>query len=521
MKKLSWVLIGLAVTGSAYAQDIAQGVVYVDANGNGQRDKREVGLAGVGVSNGVQVVQTNKNGHYEIPVQNDNIIFAIKPTGYRFALDEFNQPRFYYTHKPQGSPKLEFEAVPPTGKLPKSIDFAVVETKEASEFSAFVFGDPQAYNEDELDFFKQGVIDEAKTVSGPLFGISLGDLVGNDLSLHPGYKAAMATMSLPWYNVIGNHDLNFDVTTDSLSDETFEKNFGPANYSFNVGDVHFLILDDIIYPHPKTGKGYQGGFRKTQLDFIENDLSLVSKEKLVILSMHIPLSPENNASFRKEDRQRLFDILAQYPNVVTLSAHTHYQQQNFYDNKHGWKGAKPLHEYNVGTTSGDWYSGLLNNKGIPVSTMRDGTPKGYAILKVKGNQYSFDYKVVGENTASGLAVYGPSIVEKKYVGRYPLYVNFFMGAANDEIRYQIDEGEWKKMQRVESYDPAYLKSVLEFDGATTLLDGRRPSDPVSSKHLWNTKLPKLKVGNHKIKIEATDMYGQIYTTIKEIEVVAK
>ncbi|MGO1243214.1 MAG: calcineurin-like phosphoesterase C-terminal domain-containing protein [Sphingobacterium sp.] len=519
MKNIAWVLVGLSLTGSAYAQGVAKGTVYVDANGNGQKDRKEVGLAGVGISNGVDVVQTDKNGKYEIPVQNDNIIFAIKPADYSFPLDEFNQPKFYYTYKPQGSPKLKFEAVQPTGKLPKSIDFAVVETEEESEFTAFVFGDPQAYNEDELEFFKKGVVDDAKTVSGPLFGISLGDLVGNDLSLHPAYKRAMTEMSLPWYHVIGNHDLNFDVQVDSLSDETFEKNFGPANYSFNVGRAHFLILDDIIYPHPTTGKGYQGGFRKSQLDFIENDLRTVSKDKLVVLSLHIPLNPTNSASFRDQDRQRLFDILAEFPNIVTLSAHTHYQQQNFYDQVHGWKGGKPLHEYNVGTTSGDWYSGQLTEKGIPVSTMRDGTPKGYAILKINGNQYSFTYKVVGEDADYGLAVFGPSTVYKKYVRRYPLYVNFFMGAADDEVRYQIDGGEWKKMEHVEAYDPAYLKSVLEFDGATSLRDGRRPSDPVSSRHLWRTKLPKLKGGKHQIKIEATDMYGKVYSSVKQLEVV--
>lgn len=183
------------------------------------------------------------------------------------------------------------------------------------------------------------------------------------------------------------------------------------------------------------------------------------------------------------------------------------------------KGGKPLHEYNVGTTSGDWYSGQLTEKGIPVSTMRDGTPKGYAILKINGNQYSFTYKVVGEDADYGLAVFGPSTVYKKYVRRYPLYVNFFMGAADDEVRYQIDGGEWKKMEHVEAYDPAYLKSVLEFDGATSLLDGRRPSDPVSSRHLWRTKLPKLKGGKHQIKIEATDMYGKVYSSVKQLEVV--
>ena len=41
---------------------LAQGVVYHDANNNGQRDPREKPLAGVRVSNGKDIVTTDDNG---------------------------------------------------------------------------------------------------------------------------------------------------------------------------------------------------------------------------------------------------------------------------------------------------------------------------------------------------------------------------------------------------------------------------------------------------------------------------
>jgi len=85
------------------------------------------------------------------------------------------------------------------------------------------------------------------------------------------------------------------------------------------------------------------------------------------LAFHIPLYHQNSDVFRNEDRQRLFDILAPFKHTLSLSAHTHFQRQYFYGQKDGWKQEKPHHEYNVGTTSGDWYSGELNEKGIPVS----------------------------------------------------------------------------------------------------------------------------------------------------------
>src|SRR5690606_6474697 len=89
-----------------FAQSTVSGYVYHDANGNGQRDRREPGVAGVSVSNGVQVVATADKGHYELPVDQDNIIFVIKPSGYAVPTDEDSLPKFYYIHKPNGSPEL-------------------------------------------------------------------------------------------------------------------------------------------------------------------------------------------------------------------------------------------------------------------------------------------------------------------------------------------------------------------------------------------------------------------------------
>lgn len=519
MKNLYWSLLACLLTGTAMGQELAKGTVYVDANGNGRQDRKEMGIQGVSVSNGYDVVQTDKSGRYELPVKNDNIIFVVKPSGYALPVDQDNHPKFYYIHKPNGSPKLKYAGVEPTGPLPKAIDFGLKPTEEQTKFSAFVFGDPQAYTPEELEFFKRGIVDEAKNKKGPLFGISLGDLVGDDLSLHPGYKQTIGQMGLPWFNVMGNHDMNYDVQQDSLADEGFERSFGPANYAFNVGNAHFIVLDNIMYPHPETGEGYQGGLRKEQLDFLENNLKFVPKDKLVVLAFHIPLNPDNDKSFRDADRQRIFDLLAEYPNTLALSAHTHYQQQNLYTDKHGWKGSKPFHEYNVGTTSGDWYSGQMNAQNVPASTMRDGTPKGYAILDIDGNTYKFDYKVAGKEDNYSIGVFGPSVIKAKYAGRYHVYANFFLGSANDKVRYKIDNKDWKEMMRIVAEDPAYVRDLLVYDGADQLVAGRRPSDATKSEHLWRLKLPKLKAGKHSIQIEATDMFGRVHTATKEIEVV--
>ncbi|PRD47951.1 calcineurin-like phosphoesterase C-terminal domain-containing protein [Sphingobacterium haloxyli] len=514
-------LTGVLFSNVLHAQEMIRGLVYEDVNQNGKKERREKGLPQVAVSNGVDVVLTDQSGAYQLPVRDNSIFFVVKPNGYQFPLDENNMPEFYYIHKPQGSPDLKYKGSEPTGKLPKSLDFALLKDEtEKEQFSALVFGDPQAYNMDEIAYFDEGIVQEISNREKFAFGLSLGDLVGDDLTLHDPYKKTVGKLGLPWFNVMGNHDMNYDVQQDVLSDETYQKNFGPNNFSFNYGGAHFIVLDNIIYPNPRTGKGYLGGFRKDQLDFVENNLKFVPKDKLVVLAFHIPLLHDNSDVFRNEDRQRLFDLLAEYPNTLSLSAHTHLQRHNFYTKEDGWKQDKPHHEYNVGTTSGDWYSGLKNKLGVPTSTMRDGTPKGYAILNIEGNKYTFDYKVAGEPEDYRLNIIFPAAVQQKYLRRHTLSVNFFIGASSDIVEYSLDGKEWKKMNHTETEDPSFQYHVLKFDNAETMMDGRRPSNAVKSTHVWQAKLPgKLQAGQYTIQVRATDMFGRTHLQTKDLKIV--
>lgn len=514
MNRLFWVILLVFSVASLRAQELAVGYVFDDSNKNGKKERREKGLPNVAVSNGKEVVLTDHTGRYQLPVGNDNILFVIKPAGYEFPLNEFNQPRSFYIHKPLGSPEAFYTGVSATGKLPKSVDFALQKSDDSSAFSVLLFGDPQAYTEEEIDYFSKGVVDEVKGITGFSFGITLGDLVGDKLTLHQPYKEAIKQIGLPWFNVMGNHDMNYDAKSDSLSDETFEANFGPASYAFNQGKAHFIVLDDILYPDPRDGKGYWGGLREDQLAFLENDLKFVPKDHLIVLSMHIPLYEEKNKeAFRETDRQTIFRLLADFPNVLVLSAHTHYQVNSYIGKGEGLDRSKSIHEYNVGTTSGDWYSGYLNEKNIPVSTMRDGTPKGYAFLHIKDNNYVIDYKVAGKPNDYQIALYHPKVVSAKKAGSGAIYANFFMGAKNDTVEFRIDQGNWRPMKRVEEFDPRYYAEMQSWDFLDEIVPGRRPSNPVLCQHLWKTPIPaNLPVGEHQIEVRATDVYGRTFTS---------
>lgn len=518
MKKYIFILFGL-LSFSVISQEVT-GVVYSDKNENGKLDKGENGISQVAITNGLDVVLTDKSGNYVLPTNGNTIISVIKPSGYKVPLDENNLPQFYYIHKPEGSPKMKFPGVAPTGKLPDRLNFGLIQSAEKEKFSALVFGDPQPYTREEIRFFERGIVAELSGTNEFEFGISLGDLVGNDLDLFQPYIEAVKRIGVPWYNVIGNHDLNFDAENDSLSDETFEDHFGPTNYAFTQGKVHFIILDDILYPDPRDNKGYWGGFRKNQLDFIKNDLKHVPKDHLIVLAFHIPLTEPNADNFRDADRERLFELLKDFPHTLSLSAHTHIQKQEFLDSTYGWQQKEPHHHFNVGTTSGDWYSGKHDRNGIPESTMRDGTPKGYAKINFDGNSYTLDYKVAGKPKDYRMEIFAPKVVAHGRKTKAGIYVNFFIGNKHNKVAYRIDDGKWKSMTYFEDYDPSFVKEIFEWDLADELFPGRRPSNPIRSTHLWRGNIPtKLAPGEHIIEIKAKDMFGRTFKQSKKYTLV--
>ncbi len=125
--------ITLATTtsmGPAFGRDgpaTATGVVFEDRSGAGQRQPGDPGIAGVLVSNGRDVTRTDREGRYALPVDDETIIFVIKPTGYAVPVERgIMLPRFYYIHQPDGTPahlNLRHRGIEPSGPLPDSIDF--------------------------------------------------------------------------------------------------------------------------------------------------------------------------------------------------------------------------------------------------------------------------------------------------------------------------------------------------------------------------------------------------------------
>ncbi|MFW6353652.1 MAG: metallophosphoesterase N-terminal domain-containing protein [Verrucomicrobiota bacterium] len=284
---LCYLSLALGLTsGSAAlgAFELATGTVYEDRNGNGRQESGEPGLEGVLVSNGRAVIATAADGAWSLPVDDDDILFVIKPRGYALPLDERHKPQFYYIHKPAGSPEgLDFAGVAPTGPLPEHIAFGLIPQEEPDAFTGLFFGDPQPYRQEEVDWFEADIVEEILALEQPFAFVStLGDIVGDDLDLFEPMVDAVSRLEVPAWYVYGNHDMNFDVEHGHHADETFERVFGPPNYAFFMGPVCFVALDNVIYPRPDGRRGYVGGFTNEQLLFLENLLAHVDPEALIV-----------------------------------------------------------------------------------------------------------------------------------------------------------------------------------------------------------------------------------------------
>ncbi len=525
MRKLLIVSLLLLAVAALFAQTekMASGIVFHDLNDNGTKDSNEPGISGVAVSNGVDVVLTDKDGKYQIPVSNDAIIFVIKPGEYKYPVNEFMLPQFYYIHKPEGSPEQEYPGVKPTGALPKSIDFGLLTGNDSEKFRIVVFSDPQTYSLDEIGYYDKGIVEELIGVEAAEFGITLGDIVGDRLDFFEPINKATSRIGLPWFHVMGNHDINFDADSQLSADETFSSVFGPANYAFNQGKVHFVVLDNVFYPNTYNDKRYVGGFREDQFLFVKNTLEHVPNDHLVVISTHIPLFNEYpfGETFIDEHLVRLFEILEDRPYTLSLSGHTHTQRHHYFTEEDGWLHEHPHHHYNVATASGDWWSGKKDENGIPDAVMRDGSPKGYTFINFDGNTYTYDFKAAGHSEDYKMRLYGPKLVPYNFRYRGEFFVNFFQGSENCKVEYKINEDEWRLMRYAIEQDPYISALRYEWDYATSLPEGVRPSNPVYSHHLWKTRFTSsgLPLGTNTFFVKVTDKFGREYYDQMDFEVV--
>ena len=528
----------------------ARGTVFVDADGDGRRDASESGLGAVSVSNGRDVVRTDADGRWQLEARDGDVLFVSKPAGHRVPVDANGLPQFHYVHRPEGTPEeleLAYPGIEPTGPIPQSIDFALIPHDEPTAYDVLLFADTQPQSHVELDYIRDDVVVELLGTDA-LFGMTLGDILYDDLSLFPRYLEIVGALGIPWHNVAGNHELNFLAPNDALSLETFKRYLGPPYYSFTVGRAHFVVLDDVIYDGTSRGRddanvrgsnGYTGGFTEEQLGWLEADLAHVPDDHLVVVTMHIPLrshlAPESRG-LNVLDRERFFSILDDREHLISFAGHTHIVEHHYFDENDGWRGSEPLHQHVIPAVSGSWWTGPLDERGIPNAIQRDGVPNGHVVLSIDGNEAVAHFRGAGRPATEQMRIgfdrafhqLGASILRDYRPGELqagPLlvdelpstdvYVNLFNGGPRSSVEMRLNGGSWMPMRRAVRKDPFVVEHMARHRDTM-----KGWVAPVDTEHLFFADLPwtDLQPGVHRIEVRARDEYGVEHTGNRLFEV---
>ena len=532
----------LVISFHCFSQEAA-GRVFVDANQNGKLDSSERGLSDVRVSNGKEVVLSDDEGRYKIKVDAESILFITKPKDFAVPVNAHMLPQFYYIHQPNGSPSgFRYRGIDPTGPLPAEINFPLVSRPEAERFDALLFADTQPQTNRELDYIRDDIIPELVGTQAA-FGMTMGDILFDDLSMFPRYNAIISKIGIPWYNVPGNHEINFEATSDQHSLETFKRFFGPPYYSFEYADALFVVLDNIEYQgngqtdpgDMRANGGYEASLDSRQLKWLSKELSYVPNDTLVFVATHAPLGSENG-SYATKNREKLFRLLAGRPNLYSVAGHTHTTDHVYFGEEEGFSGPGEFHHHVLATVSGAWWSGPFDERGVAISDQRDGTPNGYHVLEVDGADLSVRFKGAGKPAEEQMRImfdvahhqsrkdalrdfkHGTLLdgfMSEDEVFAASVLVNLFDGGPKSKVSYRVNDGEYMPMRRVLTEDPYIVEQYQRFEDVK-----KSWVQATKSTHMFVANLDdSIGRGTHTLTVRAVDEFGRVHHGHTVLEIV--
>ncbi len=344
------------------------------------------GVAGVAVTDGRQVVQTDRRGCYRLAATSDaEFIYLSLPSGYDLPVKQ-GTSGFWQRIDPKRRTHYDFD-------LRRS-------TTDATRHRLVVLADPQVYFDEELDSLRRAAADIRRTAADgiPTFGVVCGDIIG-DIYHSPSFfepvRDALAQSGVPFFYVVGNHDLDQGVRSNDGARRSFKAVFGPTYYSFNLGRVHYVVLDDSFLL--ARSYLYVGYLEEQQLRWLEQDLAQVAAGSTVVACMHIPTwsRAARNKEWGKEEinkvlnnRKALYELLKPYRAHI-MSAHEHYNEN-----------------YTL-------QDGIFEHVHAPLSTLfwqapwsMDGVPAGYGVYDMDAEQVSWYYKAVDYDRSRQFSAYG-------------------------------------------------------------------------------------------------------------------
>ena len=354
-----------------------------------------VGVENVVVSDGAEVTVTNEKGIYQLKsAKKWGYVFISVPSGYEVpsvgVLPQFHR------------------ALKNSADVVERADFKLEKVDGQDSYKIFMLGDMHLANRTgDLGQFAQFTSDLTDYMTRhkgeKMYALTLGDMTWDlywysNSYYFPQYLNTINSQikNLQIFHTMGNHDNDFQTRSDYDAAVKYVDQICPTYYSFNIGKVHYVVMDDIdcsSYDGTES-RNYVKSLSAEQLDWLAKDLSHVAKTTPVVVAMHAQVFYPTTSGFKIDHDQvntlRLFDILDGYT-VRFVTGHTHKLFNVTPDapivDGHNFR------EYNSGSVCASWWwSGNLT-PGIHIGT--DGTPGGYGIWDVTGTDFHCLYKSTG------------------------------------------------------------------------------------------------------------------------------
>ncbi|MGE5350409.1 MAG: calcineurin-like phosphoesterase C-terminal domain-containing protein [Actinomycetota bacterium] len=498
-----------------------KGVVYSDGEG----------VPGVVVSDGVEVTVTDSKGIYYLPSSKQNgFVFISLPGNYEIAASD-NIPQFF--KRLAGGSTVEQH------------DFSLVQTDNNNHVVLAMADWHLANRNDDLSQFSNGFLPDVNaTISSytsagkKVYGVPLGDMTWdaywyeNNFRLDK-YLAEMKKINCPMFNVMGNHDNDPYVQGDIPPEKPFRDLIGPTYYSFNLGQVHYVVLDNIQYINTGGAQGvigernYNDYVVAAQTSWLAKDLAAITDKSMpLVIFIHAQLygNPTLDAGGQQVNNivlnngSTVLSLVQDFDEVHFVSGHTHI---NF-----TVESGKVM-EHNTAAVSATWWwtgkTGYANNH-----ICKDGSPGGYGVWEITGKDIKWHYKGIGKPasyqfrsydlnkvviTAAAFAPNSTDAALAEYAGSYAT-----PNAVNDVL------------VNVWGYDPAWTVEVTE-GGAPLTVERVSVKDPL---HIISYEAKRLNAGatptssfvtgntahmfrvrassaTSTLEIKVTDRFGRIYT----------
>lgn len=364
-------------------------------------------LEGVVVSDGLQCVRTMLDGTFYMSstIANVKFVHISTPSGYKPEVVN-GIPKFY---------KAKAGITPVAGVYDFG-DFEVYPATNPNRFTLLISADPQprkysGWNNDRIAFRSldvcEDLYDELADVSAGItgrevYGICLGDIVHEDMDLFNNYDTGLARLGYPTYNVIGNHDNDPDAEDDDSGAAPFESHYGPRNYSFNIGGIHFVVIDNIMMSKDpdKDNKliGQTDGLSDAIWTWLQNDLATIPTSAKLMVCSHSPMFKRTTGADRSGGTHPAVygveygNLIDDYAEVHAWAGHTHVGFNYNYPSSHRHKRVQV---HTLARSTGELWTNEY---------LASGTPRGFTIVEVDNGNISWKFHPVTKQTAAFVGV---------------------------------------------------------------------------------------------------------------------